>query len=114
MAVKYCPECGHNVKIPHLVCKGKKMQKQTLYAFWRYDLCPYMLGGVVERFRSNGNVVAKGYNGMSFKPIAILPDQDGALALKLLKELRSEYGDKEKELKKKYAHSARKLVGLED
>jgi hypothetical protein len=113
MAVKFCSVCGHTVPLPH-TCKKREREPQILYAFWKYDICPYMLGGVVERFRENGYVVPRGYSGMSFKPIAIIPDHNGADTLRLLEELKSEYSTKEKELKQKYAKAALNLVGLEE
>ena len=51
---------------------------------------------------------------MAFKPIAIIPDQKGADALKLVKELRSKYDQEEKELKAKYKNMTRGIIGLED
>ncbi len=119
MAVQFCEECGHNVKIPHRCPNEHKkpkddpLPKQKLYAFWSYDLCPYMLGGEVERFADDGMIVAKGYQGMKFKPLAILPDKAGKEALKFLKKIRADYDKAEKDLKKKYKDAARKLVGLE-
>jgi hypothetical protein len=88
------------------------MKKQKLYAFWKYDLCPYMLGGVVESFQSNGSVTVKGYPGMAFKPIAILPDIAGDTALAKLQILRSKYDEASKDLKRQYSDKARALVGL--
>jgi hypothetical protein len=85
---------------------------QILYAFWDYDLCPYMLGGIVKGFTSKGNVIVRGYDGMSFKPIAILPDGAGKKALARLKEIRAEYDLNEKALKKTYRLKARLNVGL--
>ena len=87
--------------------------QQKLYAFWEYDLCPYMLGGVVKEFTLSGKVRVKGYDGMAFKPIAILPEKSGRDALETLKELRYVYADAEIALKKIYSKKARKLVGLE-
>ena len=46
------------------------MKDQTLYAFWDYDQCPYMLGGIVEKFVEGGKVRIKGYQGFCFKPIS--------------------------------------------
>lgn len=114
MAVTYCEKCGITVGLPHRDCKGVKMKKQTLYAFWNYDLCPYVLGGIVTEFTESGKVRVKGYDGMAFKPIAIIPDQKGADALKLVKELRSKYDQEEKELKAKYKNMTRGIIGLED
>ena len=55
----------------------------------------------------------EGYNGMSFKPIAILPEKVGRDALQVLKEIRYTYDEAEKALRKVYGRKARKLVGLE-
>ncbi len=88
--------------------------KQTLYAFWSYDLCPYVLGGIVEKFLADGYIRAKGYTGMKFKPLAILPDEEGKEALLRLKALRQDYDVEEKKLKKKYKNAVRKMIGLEE
>jgi len=87
--------------------------QQKLYAFWDYDLCPYMLGGVVTMFTLSGKVRVEGYDGMAFKPIAILPEKAGHDALQILREIRYAYDNAEKALKKVYSKKARKLVGLE-
>ena len=118
MAVRFCDECGHNVKMPHRCPKKAKkpkddpLPKQKLYAFWDYDLCPYMIGGEVKKFMENGNVIPKNYQGMQFKPIAILPDQAGKNALEFLNKIRHDYAVAEKKLKLKYKNAARKLIGL--
>lgn len=90
----------------------KNKPNQILYAFWDYDLCPYMLGGIIQGFLSSGNVKVKGYDGMSFKPITILPDEAGRKALARLKEIRAEYDLNEKALKKTYKTKALMNVGL--
>ena len=86
---------------------------QILYAFWDYDLCPYMLGGIITIFTEKGNVRVKGYDGMAFKPIAILPGESGKKALTRLKQLRYEYAEKEKALKEDYRTRARINIALE-
>ena len=87
--------------------------KQVLYAFWDYDLCPYILGGIVTEFTGEGHVRAKGYDGMAFRPIAIIPDENGKRALARLQELRNEYAEKEKALKIDYKNRSRICIGLE-
>jgi len=89
--------------------KTFKIEEQKLYAFWKYDLCPYMLGGEVEAMRPNGRVIIKGYRGMSFKPIGILPDETGADALGYLNRLREKYNKEEKELKDRYRKYAQRI-----
>jgi hypothetical protein len=86
---------------------------QILYAFWDYDLCPYMIGGIVTEFLPSGKVRVKGYDGMAFKPIAILPDEDGKRALTRLKQIRFEFSEAEKALKNDYRTRARINIALE-
>lgn len=86
---------------------------QILYAFWDYDSCPYMLGGIIQGFLPSGNVKVKGYDGMAFKPIAILPDEAGKKALTKLKQLRYKYAEEEKKLKLEYQKLARINIELE-
>ena len=112
MAVFYCEKCGHNVKAPHTKCPNA--DRQVLWAFWSYDLCPYVIGGMVEKFLEDGYVRARNYAGMKFKPIAIIPDEAGRKALNALSELRAEYSEAEKALKKTYANKVRKLIGLQE
>ena len=92
--------------------KPQIKNKQTLYAFWDYDVCPYMIGGIVEEFTGEGRVRVKGYDGMAFKPIAILPDEAGKKALNRLKEMRFEWAEAERALKTTYKSRARINVGL--
>jgi hypothetical protein len=91
--------------------KEPKIKQQTLYAFWDYDICPYMLGGEVKEVRPNGRVVIKGYNGMSFKPIAILPDEAGLDALKKIKTYQQQCSYLEKAIKNVYKKEALKAIG---
>lgn len=51
--------------------------KQKLYAFWKYDVPPYVLGGEVTEIKSNGRVCVKGFTGYSFLPLQILPLEEG-------------------------------------
>lgn len=88
-------------------------KNQTLYAFWDYDLCPYMIGGIVKEFLPSGSVTVKGYDGMAFKPIAIIPDEAGKKALARLNKIRYEYSEKEKALKNEYRSRARINIALE-
>ena len=51
--------------------------KQKLYAFWKHDIPPYVLGGEVTEIKSNGRVCVKGFTGYSFLPLQILPLEEG-------------------------------------
>jgi hypothetical protein len=56
----------------------RKQPKATdLFAFWRYDLFPYVLGAPVTEMDEIGWIRAKGYNGRWFKPTKLLPLADG-------------------------------------
>lgn len=37
--------------------------KHKLYAFWKHDVPPYVLGGEVTEIKSNGRVCVKGFTG---------------------------------------------------
>lgn len=60
-----------------------------LFAFWRYDSFPYMLGGEVERMLPSGAVYIAAYRG-SFMPIKLLPLAEGKALWEKLETLRSE------------------------
>ncbi len=51
--------------------------KHKLYAFWKHDIPPYVLGGEVTEIKSNGRVCVKGFTGCSFLPLQILPLEEG-------------------------------------
>lgn len=86
--------------------------EQTLYAFWKYDICPFMLAGQIESFDGSGKVTIRGYPGFLFKPVIILPDKAGQDAADKLKILSNEYRKEEAKLKAAYRQLARELVGL--
>jgi len=88
------------------------MKKQVLVAFWEYDICPYMLGGIIKSFQDDGRVVVEGYPGMAFKPIAILPETAGIIALANLRVIRDEYAYQEQNLRHEYKNIARVNIGL--
>jgi hypothetical protein len=94
--------------------KNESRLQQTLYAFWGYDICPYVLGGEITEFTEKGNIRAKGYDGMAFKPIAILPGKTGKDALKLIRELQENYRLEEKKLKAQYTIIANGILGLKE
>ena len=66
--------------------------KLKLYAFWKYDLFPFVLGGTVTDIRSNGSVETEGYGqGFYFKPFMIVPNEDGKVIMAKLRNLQDEY-----------------------
>jgi hypothetical protein len=75
----------------------KRTSAQRLFAFWRYDLFPFVLGGPVEEFRGNGLVYIKSYQGC-FRPIRILRYEEGAELWAKLSNLRERYREATKDL----------------
>ena len=60
-----------------------------MYAFWKYDTYPYLLGGVVNgELLSGGRVKVEGYGpGHTFAPIKLLPDAEGEALHKKMQAL---------------------------
>ena len=90
----------------------KSTTKQILYMFWSYDRCPYMLSGIVDYFCDSGRVAPKGYQGMSFKPLAIIPDIAGKLAHDRLADMKRQYEKEAMALKKQYEGTALRNINL--
>jgi hypothetical protein len=66
---------------------------QRLYAFWRYygDDAKPLLGGEVIGFDERGNVKVKQYPGFTFKPVKILPFNEGKTIASKLDKARKEF-----------------------
>lgn len=70
----------------------EKKMEERLYAFWEYDCPPYVLGGEVEELKDNGLVRIKGYRGMAFDPVKVVPYEEGIeLEIQLSKQLEDYY-----------------------
>jgi len=67
--------------------------EQRLIAFWENNSGSYpgILSGEVLEFQDSGRVLTKEYAGMMFKPIVILPYDDGLKVQKHLRDLADEY-----------------------
>lgn len=90
----------------------RKSDKQILYMFWNYDICPFMLSGIVDYFCDSGRVAPKGYQGMSFQPLAIIPDIAGKIAHDSLTNIKNQYKEKSLALKKQYQDAALRNINL--
>ena len=64
---------------------------QKLYAFWKYDLFPYLLGGEVVRIDAGGYVEPLGYGKMKVKPLIILPFERGEEIMRNLQGQKGSY-----------------------
>lgn len=62
---------------------------KELYAFWKYDQFPFVLGGQITNMRSDGAVETVGYGkGYWFTPVKILPLEEGRKMAMRLKQLQ--------------------------
>ena len=64
---------------------------QRLGAFWEYDLFPHYLFGEILSMTPDGNVVIKGYQGMTFKPVKIMPFDDGENIWRQITRINDEF-----------------------
>lgn len=62
----------------------------NLYAFWKYDLFPYVLGGEVTEFQGE-KVKVKGYDNYLFKPIKVVDLATGKKMKAEIEQARQEY-----------------------
>ena len=65
----------------------------NLYAFWKYDVPPFLLGGEVISVTEDGYVTVKGYSG-KFKPELIVPIEKGIKIHKKLNKANAKYKEK--------------------
>lgn len=65
--------------------------RDDLWAVWRYDQFPYYLCAQVEKFTPDGRVYVKGYTGMVFRPVTILPGKKGEDFRRYLTAARTVY-----------------------
>ena len=75
--------------------------KDKYYAFWKYDLFPYLLGGIVSKMNERGMVYIESYQSW-FRPIIILPHESGEKIMKQLSELEKEYNKEKQQLLETY------------
>lgn len=77
-----------------------------MYAFWKYDQYPYLLGGIVTDYRvtpSEGDIVmTKEYGPNWFRPVVLVPNNIGETLLKDLRGLRIAYKAAQSKLKEEY------------
>lgn len=64
---------------------------EGLYAFWRYDSFPYVLGGPVSTMNERGDVTIPTYGNGVVTPIKIVPYDAGRKLLEQIDALRAEH-----------------------
>lgn len=64
---------------------------QELFAFWKWDSFPYVLGAKILDIKEDGRVLVEGYSSYLFRPIKILPLESGQKTYSQLKDLKQQY-----------------------
>ncbi|MDO8629082.1 MAG: hypothetical protein Q7R41_01205 [Phycisphaerales bacterium] len=78
-------------------------QPVKLYAFWRYDLYPFVLGGPVTQMRGDGCVETSNFGcGYWFKPIQLLPLEEGRKLHDALDALDKEHAKAQRKFNKEW------------
>lgn len=80
-----------------------------LFAFWKYDIFPYVLGGEVIKFEGE-RVEVKGYEGCTFQPIKIMDIYTGKRIYEELNILKEEYDTKLKIFNNKFKSKAESIL----
>lgn len=93
--------------------KKDKRKEQELFAFWKYDQLPYLLGGEVSEMRGDGAVYIDSYTGW-FQPRILMPKQKGAQLYENLQKIRKEYREAKKRLRKEYIEKTIDIIGRYD
>ena len=96
--------------------KTKKFYGKKFYGFWKYDLFPYLVGGVIHSpCEENGYPDSCiGYwkwsnTGYFVKPFAILPLKTGKKLQDKIDEIKDKYQREEQDLKNKYIQMIKEL-----
>lgn len=83
----------------------------NLYAFWKYDLFPYFLGGEIEKVEDSGEVKPLKYSGASFRPVFVTSFIHGEI---IHTELNNLAHERAQELEKVYQKYSDKLNDLKN
>ena len=87
--------------------------KKKLFAFWKYDQFPYCLGGEITDMRDNGSIETVEYGrGAYFKPVLILPLEQGKATMKELKVLEAARAEAIKAVNKTFQEQALKIIKI--
>lgn len=89
-----------------------KAQPQALYAFWKYDHYPYHLGGELIQVLDSGRVRVKGYDGMTFTPIKIVPFEIGQKIKAELDKLRAAHATAHSEFENEWRSRAHDVLTI--
>lgn len=86
--------------------------QNDVYAFWKYDIYPHLLGAKVIEEVERGKVKIEGYNGYIFQYQFLLMGESGKELLSTLRWLKGEFEYDKQKLRKQYVdnlnHNLRK------
>ena len=82
----------------------------TLMVFWEYDRFPYTLCGPVEKILKGGFVKPTNYGGYTFKPLIILPIDEGCEIRKKIEKLSSDYRIAQDKLHREYTKKLKEIA----
>ena len=82
---------------------------EKYYAFWKYNGIPNLLGGEVTEFKPNGQVSVKGYTGMLFYPVKVVPLAEGTALKRYLDQAERIYREKHKLIQDELNMAVRKI-----
>jgi hypothetical protein len=86
---------------------------KTLFAFWKYDQFPFVLGGTVEDINEEGLVQTKEYGkGFWFNPVKMLPLKEGKELLAKLNNLDYERRKAMKVMDKQFDKKVKDLINF--
>ena len=84
-----------------------------LYAFWKYDQFPCVLGGEVTNMSTDGSVETIGYGkGSWFTPFKLVPLTEGRRIMSELNQLEHEYHVAQSNLAKEFVDRRNKLITI--
>lgn len=87
--------------------------EDKLYAFWRHDQFPFILGGPVTKMRENGSVETKNFGpGYYFKPFKVVPLKAGLMLQQHLDSMEHKFRAAEKEFRLQWKREGDKLFKM--
>ena len=89
---------------------AKTTKVKDLFAFWRYDLFPYVLGGTVVEMSDKGNIRTREYDYMWFTPIKIMPLDAGKALWSRIDKVRNEHHVALREFDKEWRSKIEQLL----
>lgn len=82
-----------------------------MFAFWKQEQFPFLLGAEVVRMHPNGSVSVRGYREV-VNPIRLLPLKEGRQLSIKLSEMAAARRQAEKALEKEWEEKAKELVNF--